>query len=236
MKLARAILAVVLWLAMRLLLRLEVDGLERIPARGPVILIFNHITFLDPVILTGLLPRESAAMSKVENFSKPVVGLLLRIFGAFPVERGRVDRRALRRSLEVLERGGVLLIAPEGTRSRVPGLQEGRDGIAYVALQSGVPVIPVGIAGAERFSTNLRNLQRTPVRVRVGRPFRLVPKGPKVRRPELHEMTTEAMYELARVLPPAYRGVYADLSQARQEHLEFLDVVSGEGSHGHAQG
>ncbi|MGQ9458090.1 MAG: lysophospholipid acyltransferase family protein [Anaerolineae bacterium] len=236
MKLARAILAVVLRLAMRLLLRLEVEGLERIPARGPVILIFNHITFLDPVILTGLLPRESAAMSKVENFSKPVVGLLLRIFGAFPVERGRVDRRALRRSLEVLERGGVLLIAPEGTRSRVPGLQEGKDGIAYVALQSGVSVIPVGIAGAERFSANLRNLRRTPVRVRVGRPFRLVPKGPKVRRPELHEMTTEAMYELAKVLPPAYRGVYADLSQARQEHLEFLDVAPGEEGHGHARG
>jgi len=202
-KVARAILAVVLRLAMRLLLRLEVDGLERIPARGPVILIFNHITFLDPVILTGLLPRESAAMSKVENFSKPVVGLLLRIFGAFPVERGRVDRRALRRSLEVLEKGGVLLIAPEGTRSREPGLQEGKDGISYVALQSGVPVIPV--------------------RVTVGRPFRLVPKETKVRRPELHEMTTEAMYELAKCLPPAYRGVYADLSQARQDHLEFLD-------------
>ncbi|MGC8838977.1 MAG: lysophospholipid acyltransferase family protein [Anaerolineae bacterium] len=223
MKLARAILAVVLRLAMRLLLRLEVDGLERIPARGPVILIFNHITFLDPVILTGLLPRESAAMSKVENFSKPIVGLLLRIFGAFPVERGRVDRRALRRSLEVLEKGGVLLIAPEGTRSRVPGLQEGKDGIAYVALQSGVPVIPVGIAGAEHFTANLRNLRRTPVRVTVGRPFRLVPREGKVRRPELHEMTTEAMYELARCLPPAYRGVYADLSQARQDHLEFLD-------------
>ncbi len=224
MKLARAILAVVLRLAMRLLLRLEVDGLERIPARGPVILIFNHITFLDPVILTGLLPRESAAMSKVENFSKPIVGLLLRIFGSFPVERGRVDRRALRRSLEVLEKGGVLLIAPEGTRSRVPGLQEGKDGIAYVALQSGVPVIPVGIAGAERFTANLRNLRRTPVQVKVGRPFRLVPRAGKVRRPELHEMTTEAMYELAKCLPPAYRGVYADLSQARQDHLEFLDA------------
>ncbi|MGQ9585828.1 MAG: lysophospholipid acyltransferase family protein [Anaerolineae bacterium] len=224
MKLARSILLLLLRGVMRVLLRIQVHGLDRVPRHGPVILIFNHVSFLDPVILTGLLPRESAAMSKVENFSQPVVGLLLRIFGAFPVDRDRPDRRALRKSLEVLESGGVLLIAPEGTRSRVGQLQEGKDGLTYVALQSGVPIVPVGISGTERFTSNLRRLRRTVVRIEVGRPFRLVPRGGKVRRPELHEMTTEAMYELARLLPPAYRGVYADLSRANQDHLEFLNV------------
>jgi len=222
--LVRSVLLFMLRGAMKLTLRIQVEGLDRIPAHGPVIVLYNHITFLDPVILTALLPRESAAMSKVENFSNPVVGLVLRIFSAFPVERGEVDRGALRKSLEVLEEGGVLLIAPEGTRSGKPGLQEGKDGLAYLCLQSGVAMVPVAISGAERFMSNLKRLRRTPVRIEVGQPFRFVPKADKVHRPELREMTTEAMYELARLLPPGYRGVYADLSQARQDSLEFLEA------------
>ncbi|NLE75386.1 MAG: 1-acyl-sn-glycerol-3-phosphate acyltransferase, partial [Chloroflexi bacterium] len=185
MKLGRQALTLVLRAAMWLFMRVRVEGAEQVPSEGPVIIIYNHITFLDPVVLTGALARESTAMSKVESFSTPVLGLILRIFGAFPVQRGRVDRWALRYSLSVLEQGGVLLIAPEGTRSGTPGLQEGKDGLAYLALRSGVPVVPAGISGAEEVVGNLRRGRRTPVCITFGRPFRLVAEDGRVRRPEM---------------------------------------------------
>ena len=225
MRIARPVLLLLLRVILKVAMRLRIRGMERIPEHGPAIILFNHITFVDPVLVTGVLPREGVAMSKVENFSHPVVGPLIRAFGAFPVQRGQVDRRALWKSLEILEKGGVLLMSPEGTRSRTPGLLEGRDGATYVALLSGVPVIPVAVSGAEQFLPNVKRLRRTPAEVSVGRPFRLTAQDGRMSRPKLREMTAEVMYELAKLLPPEYRGVYSDLSLARQDYLEFVDVA-----------
>jgi 1-acyl-sn-glycerol-3-phosphate acyltransferase len=205
-------------IAYRLVLRLEVEGVENIPAEGPVILMINHVNFLDPFVMAASLPRQVTALSKVENFSLPVFGLVFRLYGAIPVHRGQVDRRALRWAQRELKQGTLLLIAPEGTRSPDHELQPAHKGLAFIALRSDAAVVPAAIIGTPAFIGNLKRLRRAPVRIRLGRPFRF--RGD---RHALDEMTDEAMYQLAGLLPPAYRGVYADLTRATEDHIEFVD-------------
>jgi 1-acyl-sn-glycerol-3-phosphate acyltransferase len=219
LRVGRFFLGAVMFTLLRIFSRLEVLGLENVPASGPAIVIYNHITFLDPLIATGVLPRPSMAMSKQENLDHPVIGFILRCYGTFPVKRGRGDRTALRTSLRLLDRGNLVLVAPEGTRSSVPGLLEGKDGMTYLALQANVPIIAVGVSGSERMIGNLKRFRRTPVRLSVSRPFRLAPRWKKVRRPELHQLTHAAMGVLAQELPLDYRGYYHDAAPPDQDPL-----------------
>ena len=208
----------------KILLRCQVTGLENIPANGPAILIMNHVSFLDPFLACGLMHRPVIVMSKAENYLIPVFNFVIKLYGSFPVRRGEIDRRALRRSLEVLEEGKILLLAPEGTRSPTHSLQEGKDGMAFVALRSGAAVVPLAISGSENFKHDVKRLRRTPIRLVFGPPFHLRPESKgRIQRAELHHMTDEAMYVLATLLPPEYRGVYSDLSAATQRYVQFED-------------
>jgi 1-acyl-sn-glycerol-3-phosphate acyltransferase len=133
---------------------------------------------------------------------------------------------ALKKAMAALEEERVLLMAPEGTRGGDWRLIKARDGVAYVALKASVPILPVAISGSERFWKELARLHRTKTKIVVGEPFFLVPKEERVTREELSEMTTEAMYRLAALLPPEYRGVYSDLQVAREEHIRPYKVGS----------
>jgi 1-acyl-sn-glycerol-3-phosphate acyltransferase len=206
-----------------LLLRLKVEGLENVPAQGAVILMINHIHFLDPFVVVASMPRQVTGMSKVENFSIPFWGLIFKLYGAIPVRRGQMDRQALRRALDVLEGDAMLLIAPEGTRSPQRALQPAHHGLAYIAHRGNATVVPVAVTGTPRFGHNLKRLRRTPVQVRLGRPFHLHTDSRRLERETLSAMTTEAMYQLAALLPPDHRGCYADLEQATENYIQFLD-------------
>lgn len=208
--LSRRILTVALRLAVKVVLDLRMSGVEHIPASGPVILISNHISFLDPVIVVGLLPRPVIAMSKIENFQDRLLGPLVRAFDAFPVRRGAADHHALHTSLEVLKAGLPLWIAPEGTRSETGQLQRGLEGVAFIATRSGAPIVPMAFIGTPDFKRNIRRFKRTSVRVIIGPPFYLGQTQPRPRREALAEMTDEAMRRIAALLPPEMRGVYAD--------------------------
>jgi 1-acyl-sn-glycerol-3-phosphate acyltransferase len=202
-----------------ILLDYEVVGLENVPRKGPLIVAINHMNFLDPVLATVLIPRDIVSMAKAELFGYPLVGLVFGLYGAFPVRRGEIDRRALRKAMAALKEEKALLMAPEGTRGGDWRLIEARDGVAYVALRASVPILPMAISGSERFWKELARLRRTKTRIVVGEPFFLVPEEGKVTREQLREMTAEAMYRLAALLPPQYRGVYSDLSAATEEHI-----------------
>jgi 1-acyl-sn-glycerol-3-phosphate acyltransferase len=219
----RRFLNFLLRIAFKLLLNLEVVGLENVPSEGPLILMINHTSFLDPVVAGGVMPREVVAMSKVENFHDPILGIIVRLYGAFPVRRGEVDLQATRRALEVLHNGEVLLMAPEGTRSKESCLQPGHDGMTFIAYRANAPVLPMAITGVKDFSSSLKKLHRTDVKIVIGKPFRLRKDKKKVGRDVLHQMTEEAMYQLAAVLPPEYRGVYRDLDSATKWFLVFED-------------
>ena len=192
---------------------------EYLPANGSAIVIFNHIAFIDPIVVLSILPRNAVPLARHDVFGVPGWGIFPRIWDVVPVRRNEVDRDALRKSLAILEAGEVLLVAPEGTRH--PSLQRAKAGLAYLALKSGAPIVPVAIEGTEGYPTLIigRN-DLTPVTVRLGRPFRY--KELEVDRDRLRKMTDEAMYVLAGMLPEERRGVYSDLNRATTNTIEML--------------
>jgi 1-acyl-sn-glycerol-3-phosphate acyltransferase len=211
----------VLHILFKILLKLEIVGLENVPLEGPLILAMTHTNFLDPALAGGVMPREVVIMSKIENFWHPFLGIIVRLYGAFPVRRGEVDRQAIRRSLEVLAGGEALLMAPEGTRSGDGQLQKGHDGMTFIALRADAPILPMTIVGGEHFWANLSRLRRTPVKIVIGKVFRFSPAQKRVGREIMSKMTEEGMYQLASLLPPERRGVYSNLDLATEEYLAF---------------
>jgi len=218
----RPILQPVLRSVIRLLLRVETEGMERMPQQGPLILMYNHIHIADPVVLVALMPRYAVAIAKAEVFGWPVIGPLLRRYPTIPVRRGEMDMAAVRQSVAVLKAGHIFIIAPEGTRSRSGNLQRAKSGIVFLAQRCGDPlVMPVAVTGTPDFPQGLKRLRRVPVHYRFGRPFRFHwPEG-RLKRGAMQQMADEAMYELARLLPPEMRGVYSDLEAATTEWLRF---------------
>lgn len=221
-RLIRPVLLAALRVAMKLVMKLDTPGLENMPRTGPVILMINHIAFLDPVILTGFCPRYLISMAKVEAIEDQVIGPLIKAFDAFPVNRGAGDRQALRTAFEALEAGLALLIAPEGHRSATTELSEAHEGIAYVAQRAHVPIVPVAISGTEQFKHNIKRLQRTPVTYRFGQPFYLEADTERASGQMLKQMTDEAMYQLAALLPPEQRGLYANLDEATTKYVRWV--------------
>lgn len=213
-------------IGLNLLVRLErAEGLENIPETGPAILMINHIAFVDPIVVLHLVPRNIVPMAKIEVYDYPVIGIFPRLWGVIPVRRQEADRRAIQSALEVLQAGEIILIAPEATRH--PSLQQGKEGVAYLAARSGAPVIPVAIDGTEGFPSFplARRWREAGASVCFGRPFRFRRDLARLDRPLLRKMTDEAMYILAAMLPEHRRGVYADLSQATLETIEGAEPL-----------
>jgi len=214
------------WILRRVLFPLavkidRVDGVENLPVQGAAMLMINHIAFIDPVAVLAVMPRNVVPMAKIEVYDIPVMGWAPRLWQVIPVRRGEFDREALRKALAVLAAGEVLLVAPEGTRS--PALIEAREGIAYMAHRSGCPIVPVAVEGTEGFPAPwlAKAWRGSGAQIRLGTPFRFRPLGRTPDRDELRQMTDEAMYVLAAMLPEARRGHYQDLSQATRTTLEF---------------
>jgi 1-acyl-sn-glycerol-3-phosphate acyltransferase len=199
----------VLRLGFWLFTRLEIVGRENVPAEGGLMVALNHLSFLDPPLLGVAIPRRIRWMSKIENWNNPVMGAILTWYGAFPVQRGEVDRKALSRALEILRGGGALGIAPEGTRSRVGRLAQAKAGAVRLALQTGAAILPVGIAGTEQAVHTWPKFRRPAITVRIGKPFRLQAERPLTKERQ-QELADEMMLHVAELLPESYRGYYAD--------------------------
>lgn len=208
-----------------LICRVDAGQLKHIPARGPLILVTNHVNFLEtPIIYTHLRPRPLTGFVKVETWDNPLMGWLFDVWRAIPIRRGEADRAALRRGLAVLQEGQILAIAPEGTRSNHGRLQRGHPGMTWMALQSGAPLIPLAHYGHEQYRQNLPRLRRSDFHMMVGRAFRLHDNGQRVTNAVRQRMTDEIMYQLAALLPPEYRGAYSDIENATQDYLNFIDL------------
>ena len=202
--------------------RIDAAQLSKIPAQGPLILAMNHINFLDvPVFYTQLEPRLITGFAKAESWDDPLLGWLFRLYGGIPIHRGTADLTALRTGLEALEAGHILAVAPEGTRSGHGRLQRGNAGVVFVALRSGAPLLPVVYYGAEDYLSNLKRLRRTDFHIVVGQPFYLQTEGIKVTSDVRSQLVDEIMWQMAALLPPYYRGEYANLSAATETYLRF---------------
>ena len=204
-----------------LMCRVDAAQLERVPEQGPLILVANHVNFLEiPVLYTRLGTRPIVAFTKAETWDSLLIRCLFDLSRAIPVRRGEADTNAFRRAAKVLETGHILAMAPEGTRSGDGCLQRGHPGVVMLALRTRAPLLPMAYYGGERLWHNLPRLKRTDFRVVVGQPFYLQAEG-KVTRETRQQMVDEIMYQLAALLPPAYRGYYSDLSAATEQYLRF---------------
>ena len=204
----------------RLFARIRVEGLERIPHTGAVILAANHISNADPVVVgawvtPALRRRRIHWLGKRELFDWPVFGWLAAHCGVHPVDRGTADVEAFRLAIRILEAGHVLLIFPEGTRSPTGALQEAKDGLATLALRTGATIVPIGVNNSDAVWAKGRKLPspfpRRTLTVRVGEPFTtesLVPPGTE-RRAAKALATTAIMGRIAALLEPRHRGAYA---------------------------
>ena len=213
MKLGPRIVVAIARVLYRLLLRWSVTGREHVPPDGACILVANHAHLADPVLLMLAFPRRITFMAKEELFRVPVWGQIMRDAGMLPVPRTgalQQKRDVMRQSEEVLGRGHVMAVFPEGKRSPSGVLIEGKPGAAALAIHTGAPLVPVGIVGTEQLVRRWWWLRRPRVTVTIGAPFRLSSAGARLGRSEATRLTSELMQNIALLLPPERRGAYAD--------------------------
>lgn len=203
--------------------RIDDDQLARVPAHGPLILVTNHVNLVEiPILYTCLQPRPLTGLVLAKRWDKFYTRWLLNTCGAIPLRRGKADFKALRRAVDMLSAGYLVIIAPEGTRSGDGRLQYAHPGVVLLALHSQAPLLPVVWYGAEGYTDNLKRFKRSDFHILVGRPFALHAPGLKITRAVRMQMLDEVMYQLAGLLPPEYRGVYADLSRASQQFIHYV--------------
>ncbi|MEN8171293.1 MAG: lysophospholipid acyltransferase family protein [Chloroflexota bacterium] len=192
------------------IIRLRVEGLENVPSHGPALLVSNHLGDADVIVGLAATPAYFEILGKIELYDFPIVGCLMDAYGTIWVHRGQPDRRAIRAVLSGLAEGRMVAIAPEGRESLSGALEQGTGGAAYIALKADVPVIPIGLTGTENMKIypDLKRFRRTPVSVKIGKPFRL--KIYENRRQSIQKGTERIMQSLAQLLPSEYRGVYGD--------------------------
>jgi 1-acyl-sn-glycerol-3-phosphate acyltransferase len=204
------------------LCRVEAGQLSHVPAQGPLIIVTNHVNFLEvPVIYTRLTPRPMTAFAKIETWDSAFLGWLFDVWDIIPIRRGEPDKTAVKRGLQALKDGYILTISPEGTRSNDGRLLRGHPGVVMIALLSDAPLLPLVHYGHENYQQSLRRFRRSDFHTVVGHPFTLDKCNEKVTKEVRQKMVDEIMYQLAALLPPDYRGEYTDISKATEQYLRF---------------
>ncbi|NLN69438.1 MAG: 1-acyl-sn-glycerol-3-phosphate acyltransferase [Chloroflexi bacterium] len=213
-----------------LIMRIDDKALRNVPWHGPLILVSNHVNFLDvPVIFTHLISRPVTGFVKRETWDNPVMGFLFTLWGGIPIDRGVADFDAFKAAKHaLLDEHKILAVAPEGTRSEDGRLLRGKPGITILASRTGVPILPIACFGHENFKHNFRRLKRTPITIRVGEPFRCKFDSREKNKAVLLAMTDAIMLEIADLLPEEYHGEYAGVDINREMYLEYLDSPSRE--------
>lgn len=211
-------------------LRWRVEGWEHLPPReaGGMVLVMNHVNWVDIPVVATLLPfrYRLSWLAKAEIFRNPFARWFFQTMHVIPIKRGRRDASALSAAVQALQQGAVLLVFPEGTRSRRGILTEGRGGAIRLAIQAGVPLVPVALVGTEHGARG--SLLRRPVHLRIGEPFmpQPAPKG------MLHAATDAMMGRIAALLPVERRGYYKDRIKqhevAEVEARQFADAEQEE--------
>lgn len=200
------------WCSLRLAVttgyRLRIEGLDRVPRSGGLLVVSNHVSDLDPLLLVGIFPRPLTFMAKAELFRRWYARLAARWSqAAFPVRRGTMDVSAVRDALSYLEQGAALVMFPEGTR-RPQGLGPGLPGAGYLAARANCPILPVGISGTAHALSVRGIAKRTQVAVRIGNTFDVDRATPP------SQLADEIMARVAVLLPQDQRGVYSSAEAA----------------------
>lgn len=212
MKFVEAAVNWVIRILLRILFRFDAAELKKIPDAGPMLMIVNHVSvFEGPLLYVYMRPRNTIALAKKQLWDHRVTRFLMRIWRTIPVDRGMMDREAMARCFRVLKQGDFLCIAPEGTRSKDGILKKGKEGIAYIASRGHVPIIPVVTYGFEKFKDYAKRCRRTPIGIKVGNPFEIIPQKGRLSSADRQAITSEMMLRMAQLMPSEYRGGYAKL-------------------------
>ena len=200
-----------LYIFFRILTRLTITGVKDIPLTGSCLVTINHLGIIDGPLVFCLLQREDATgLVALKHKEHPVIRFVVEIANGIWIDRTRTDFRAMMKACNYLKEGGLLGVAPEGTRSDSHTLIKAKPGVAFLAYKSNAVLVPVGITGSENALRKILTLQRPKVKVTFGKPYRLPRVARKDRDASLQRNTDEIMCRIAALLPETCRGFYAD--------------------------
>ena len=207
----------------RLVLSWHVSGVEHVPAKGGAVLACNHPGGLDSFVLGYACPRQVYYMAKRELFNiHPAVTFFLYGIGAFPINRGARDTSALEYSVDLLRQGRIVGMFPEGTRNRGNPLRRGKSGAVRIALDAGVPIVPVAVLGVPHLHKNWYNpFKRTRLSIQFGKPMRFQPGSKE----DIQNYTGEVMLAIAGMMPPELRGPYSETVPSPPENTPPLTAL-----------
>ena len=215
----KKILRFIIRLLLRLVAKIEIINKENLHESGSYAFATNHLGIMDALLAYYVLERWDFFIPVAEKWEEyAFLRWLGKHLNIIFIDRFNPDIRALRKILKRMDDGQVLIIAPEGTRSRTERLAEGKPGVSYLASKTQFPVIPIALTGTEDrvFFGNLKRFKRTAVTVTVGKAFTLPPLPRKNKDEVLKEYTDEIMCKIAVLLPEKYRGFYAEHSRLKE--------------------
>jgi 1-acyl-sn-glycerol-3-phosphate acyltransferase len=198
------------------------EFIEALKNNKPMLVIFNHINFLEvPILVTHSYPIYVSGLVKSETWNNPVFSFIFNTYKAIPIDRKGAFSDSFKKVIDALEKGYFMCVAPEGTRSKDGVLGKGKAGIIQLALEANVPILPVAHHGGQNIWNNMRRLRRTPFCFKAGRPFRINCEG-RPGKEERDKIMTEVMAQMARLLPEQMRGEYAQQANNDCKYLEFI--------------
>ena len=203
----------------KLIARVEVHGYENLPSSGAYVIATNHLGMLDAAMLYFAIERWDVFIPVAEKWEEnPLIRFMGNYFNLIFIDRFNPDLKALRKIIALMEAGNILVIAPEGTRSRVGSMIEGKPGVSYLAAKLNRPIVPVGLAGTEDHVIlgNIKRLKRSHIVIHAGIPFSLPPIPKKDRDATLKQYTDEIMCRIAALIPEKNRGDYAEHPRLRE--------------------
>jgi 1-acyl-sn-glycerol-3-phosphate acyltransferase len=204
-----------------LIAKVEIRGYENVPKSGSFVIATNHLGMLDSTMLFYALDRWDVFIPVAEKWEESAfLRWLGKYFNFVFIDRFNPDLKAMRKIIGLMQRGNILVIAPEGTRSRIGSMNEGKPGVSYLAAKLNRPIVPVGIAGTEDkiIIDNLKHFRRSQIIVTAGNAFSLPPLPSKDRDIALKQFTDEIMCRIAVLIPEKYRGVYS-------KHPRLLELL-----------
>ena len=204
---------------LRIICKVDGEELNTIPEDGPLLIIVNHINFLEvPILSTRMLPREFYGLTKQETWRNPLFRILADNWGGIPINRSNPAVTTMRTAEKVLKENKILFIAPEGTRSSDGKLRQGNAGIATIAMRTNTTILPIAHYGGEDFWKNIWKFRRTRIVFKVGTPIKISSSTP-LNKQFKRDVTDQLMYEIATLLPEKNKGVYTEPRKFEESYL-----------------
>ncbi len=216
--------------AFNLLCDVTVENLELLPSEGSLLIVMNHVSYTDFPLLAVQHRRDDWSAFITDKYKNVrFLQWVVKSLDLVWIDRTRADFSAVKAAYTWLKQGGAFALSPEGTRSKTGSLNQGKEGVAMIALKAGVPIVPAAVVGTERFFADLKRLRRPKLTLRFGLPVSYEPIDPARRAESLREMTDDVMCRIAALIPNEMHGFYAgnpNIERIRSEWRAEVPEIS----------